>query len=132
MSKRTQESNVFSREATRLYSIFQHQETRRGNEPSSSASARKLERGEDIQIGRSKMQISDHQYLENIFKICGQKLNLAEEAPMIGIEALTTNVLIWGLFTSTTMKAATDLGPNYTEILKVYRNTKLRETSEFV
>ena len=39
-----------------------------GNEPSSSASARKLERGEDTQIGRSKMQTSDHQYLENVFK----------------------------------------------------------------
>ena len=44
----------------------------RRDELSSSASARKQERGEDIQIGRSQMefhsmQISDHRYLETVF-----------------------------------------------------------------
>jgi len=59
-------------------------------------------------------------------RTCG-KLNFAEEAPVTGVEALKTNVLMWGLFTSTTMKAAIHLGPNYVDILKVYRNTSFEE-----
>ena len=50
------------------------------------------------------MQISDHPYLETFFKNQRTKLNLAEIAPPIGIEAFKTNVL---------MKAAIHLGPNY-------------------
>ena len=93
----------------------------RRDEPSSSASTGKLVRYEDIQIGRSKMefhnmQISDHRYPEKVFKKLGKTMNLVQEAPIIGIEALKTNVLIWGLFWSTTMKAATYLGPNFVEI----------------
>ena len=71
----------------------------RRDEISSSASARKLERDEDIQIGRSKMefhnmQVSDHQYLEKVFKNLRKELNREEEAPVIATEALKTNVLI--------------------------------------
>ena len=70
-----------------------------GDKLSSSARARKLERGEDIQIGRSKMefqnmQISDNQYFVKVFKNLREKLNLVEETPIIGIEALKNNVLI--------------------------------------
>ena len=46
---------------------------------------------------------------------------------MIGIEALKTNVLIWGLFMSTTTKAASHLGLNYIEFLEVFRNTNFEE-----
>ena len=65
----------------------------RRNESSNSARARKLERGEVIQFGRSKlhfhnMQISDHRYLEKVFKNLRNRLNLAEEAPVLGSEAL--------------------------------------------
>ena len=88
-------TNVFSREATRWHSIFQHQEIGRRHESSNSARG-----GEDIQFGRSKlhfhnMQISDHRYFEKVFKNQGKKLNLAGDAPVIGIEALKTNVLLW-------------------------------------
>ena len=48
-------------------------------------------------------------------RTCGKKLNLIEEAPIIGIEALKTNVWTWGLVMSTTMKATTHLGPNIVE-----------------
>ena len=52
----------------------------RRDETSSSARARKLERGEDIQIGRSKiefhnMQVSAFRYLEKVFKKLEGKLN---------------------------------------------------------
>ena len=97
-------------------------------ESASSVSTRKLEQGEDIQIGSSTMElVSDHRYFEKVFKNMGKKLNLAEEAPVTGVEALKTNVLIWGLFMSTMMKAAIHRGPNYTESLEVYRNTNFEE-----
>ena len=104
----------------------------RRDETSSSARARKLERGEDIQIGRSNMefhnmQASDFRYLDKVFKNLQTKLNFAEEAPIICTEALMTNEKIWGLFMSTTMKAAIRLGPNYVEILEVYRNTNFKK-----
>ena len=56
---------------------------KRSGESASSASTRKLERG-DIQIGRRRsefhiMQVSDCRSLEKVFKNLRQKLNLAEE-----------------------------------------------------
>ena len=63
------------------------------------------------------MQISDHRYLEKVSKNLQKQLNLAEVAPVIGIEALKTNVKTWGLCMSITMKAAVHLGPNYKENL---------------
>ena len=41
-----------------------------------------------------------------------------------------TNVLIWGLFTSTTMKASLHLGPSYDENLAAYRNTSFDELNK--
>ena len=73
------------------------------------------------------MQISDHGYLEKVFKNFRKKLNLADDAPMFGIEALKTNVLIWGLIMSTTMRAEIHLGPNCIKKLRVYRNTNFEE-----
>ena len=76
------------------------------------------------------MQISDR-HLEKVFKNLRKKLTLAEEAPVIGTEAVKTNVLIWGLLMSTTMKAAVHLGPSYTENLEVYRNTNFEDLQIF-
>ena len=71
----------------------------RQQDDTQSSSTRKLERGDDIQIGRRMsefqiMQVSDCRSLEKVFKNLRQKLNLAEEAPVIGIEGMKTNVLI--------------------------------------
>ena len=55
------------------------------------------------------VEISDHRYLERVFKNLRQKLDLAKEAPVLDLK---TNILISGLFMSTTMKAAVHLGPN--------------------
>ena len=38
-----------------------------------------------------------------------------------------TNVLIWGLFMSTTTKASVHLGPSYSEKLVAYRNSNFEE-----
>ena len=59
----------------------------RRDEPSKSASARQIERGRDIRICRSKMEIhnmhmSDYRYLEKVFKNLRKRLNLTEDSPM--------------------------------------------------
>ena len=77
----------------------------RSGEPSSSASTRKLVRGDDNQIERTRLafhnlQISDQRYLEKVFKNLRQKLNLAEDAPVLDLKA---TLLIRWLFMSTTI-----------------------------
>ena len=69
------------------------------------------------------MQVSNRRYLEKVFRNLRQKLHLTED--MIGIEA--NNLLIWGLFMATTMKAAVHLGPNYTENMEVSKNANFKE-----
>ena len=81
-------------------------------------------RGDDSQIERTRLecrnvQISDQRYLEKVCKNLRQKLNLAEEAPVLDLK---TNVLIWGLLVSTTMKAAVHVGPNYIDNSEVFTN----------
>ena len=44
------------------------------------------------------------------------------------MEALKTNVLIWGMFMSSSMNAAIHHGPNYLANLEVYKNTNFEET----
>ena len=99
------------------------------DQSSVSWSARKLVRGDDNQIEKTRLkfhivQISDHRYLEKVFKNQRQKFILAEVAPVLDLK---TNVLIWGLFKSTTMKASVHLGPNYNGNLEVCKNTNLEE-----
>ena len=89
-------------------------------------------RGMEIHMNRSKiefhnMQISSHQCLGKVFQNLQKKLGITETSPKLGIEAIKTNALMWGLFMSSTMKAAIHLGPNYTENLKVYKNTNFEE-----
>ena len=43
------------------------------------------------------------------------------------MEALKTNVLIWRMFMSSSMKAAIHLGPNNLANLEVYKNTNFEE-----
>ena len=62
------------------------------------------------------MQVSNSGFLEKVFE---NLKNLAEDAHPLEIQAHKTNILIWGLFMSTTMRAAIHLGPNYTDILEV-------------
>ena len=43
------------------------------------------------------------------------------------MEAMKTNVLVWGLFMSSSMKAAIHLGPNYLANSEIYKNTKFED-----
>ena len=93
-------------------------------------------RGDDSQLERTRWEfhivhISDHRHLENGFKNLRQILNLAEEAPVLDLK---TNALIWGLFVSTTMKAAV-LPTNFKEVKNLFDMTQrliLEHEAEFL
>ena len=124
----TKPNNVFSREATWWHSIFHHQET--GAERWFFKLSPRQETGARwYPIWKVEVTLPQHahRYFEKVFKNQRTKLNLTGDAPVIGIEALKTNVLIWERFMSTTMKAAIHLGPNCFEFLEVYRNTIFEE-----
>ena len=80
------------------------------------------------QLGRTRFeyhspQVSDSLYIEKVLKTF-DKVELFGERKM---RDMNTNVLIWGLFMSTTKKASVHLGPNYNENLEVYMNTNFEE-----
>ena len=56
-----------------------------------------------------------------------KKVNLAEDAPPLGIQAHKTNILIWRMFMSASMKAAIHMGPDCIKILEVCQNTNFEE-----
>ena len=74
-----------------------------------------LARGIENQLARTRLDhLSDTLYIEKVFKNLRQKLNRSENDQMVDLK---TNVLTWGLFLSTTMKASVHLGPDYHENL---------------
>ena len=75
------------------------------------------------------MQISDNQYLEKVFKSLRQKLNLLDEKE---IPCEKTNVLIGGLFMSTTMKASVHRGPSYNEKFGCVQEPQFRRAQDVV
>ena len=79
---------------------------------------------ERTRLDYHNMQISDYRYVGKGFKNLRQKLNLSEDAQVLDLK---TNVLIWGLFVSTTMKASVHVGPNYNENLEGYKNTSFKD-----
>ena len=86
-----QADRVFSSEATGKHSNYTPW-NQEDRDESSGSSARKLVREVNTKKEFHNMKITDHQ-----------------------------NGLIWGLFMSSSMKAAVHLGPNYTENLEVYK-----------
>ena len=74
------------------------------------------------------MQISNYEYLEKVFfQHLHKKLGTTGDSPKFEIRSSKTNVLIWGLFMSSAMKAAIHLGPSYTENLEFYKNANFEK-----
>ena len=97
-----------------------------------STSVWKQMRGVETHMNGSKMefrnmQILNHQCLGKVFQILRKKLDTTENSSKLGIEAIKTSVLMWGLFMSSATKAVIHLGPNYTENLEVFKNTNFEE-----
>ena len=56
-----------------------------------------------------------------------KKLGLSAGYSTFSMQASTTNVLIWGMFMSSSMKAAIHLGPDYLTNSEICRNTNFEE-----
>ena len=74
--------------------------------------AGKMQQAIEIQIETTgleyhNLQVTDYEYVEKVFKNLRYRLNRSENFEMFDSK---TNVLIWGLFMSTTMKSAVHLG----------------------
>ena len=100
-----------------------------GNMPKSSGRCRKLQRGIEIQLQTTRLdhhnlQATDYMYVEKVFTNLRHKLNRSENDEMFD---LRTNVLIWGLFMSTTMKSAVNFGREYHQILIACRNKNFED-----
>ena len=107
-------SDEFSREAKRWSSVSKHRETcARYREPTGK---------EEVGL----MHISDERCIGKVFKNLRQYLNRSENIDQ------KTNVLIWGLLMSTTLKAAVHLGQNYNENLVIYWGTPIRRAHDVV
>ena len=62
-----------------------------------------------------------------IFQFLQKKLGTTEGYSTFSMEASKTNMLIWEMFMSSSMKAAIHLGPNYLANLEVCKNTNFEE-----
>ena len=110
----------------------QHVNQGRRSDTSDSTSVWQQLRGEETHMNRPKidfcsMQISNYEYLGQVFQNLQKILGTTGDLPKFGIEAFKTNVLMWGLFKSSTMKAAVHLGPNYTKHVEMYKNAQIEE-----
>ena len=81
------------------------------------ASTGRLVRGIENQVARTELDCTQYSNLR-------QKWNLPESEQIVDQKI---NVLIWGLFMSTAMKAAVHLGQNYKDNSVSYRNTNFEE-----
>ena len=73
------------------------------------------------------MRIPNHQDLEKGLPRFVEKLGTTENLSKFGIDTMKTNVLMWGLFTSSSMKTGVILDRCIPRILVVYKNTNFEE-----
>ena len=79
---------------------------------SNSNSARKLAQSATPKTEFQNMRYTNHQHRTKILQFLQKKLGITAAYSTFSMEALTTNVLIWRMFMSSSMKAAIHLGPN--------------------
>ena len=103
----------------------------RGVACDSSGSCWKLLRGFENQFERTRLdyhniQISDYLYVGKVFENLRKKLRLSSCTLDV-----KTNVLIWGLYMSTTTNSSVRLGLQDQENLVAYKNTNFEELKTF-
>ena len=96
-----------------------------GNMPKSSGGCGKLQRKIEIQLQTTRLyhhnlQVTDYGYVEKVFTNLRRKLNRTEDDEMFDLK---TNMLIWGLLMTTTMKSAIHLGLENDQQLIACQNT---------
>ena len=92
-------------------------------ESSNSTSIRKLKRAVTPRTEFQNMKYTNHQYMTKVFQFMQKKLVSTAGNSTFALEALRTSVLKWGMFMSSSMKAASHLG---------LEEHELRGNSEFI
>ena len=92
-----------------------------------STSTRRLVRAATPRTEFQNMKYTNHQYMTKVFRFVQKKLGITAGYSTFSMEALNTNVLIWGTFMCSSKKAAIHLRPNYLANLEVYKNTNFEE-----
>ena len=94
---------------------------------SNSSSTRKLVQGATPEPEFQNVKFTNHQYMSKIFQCLRKKLGMAATHSTVSMEAYRTNVSIWRMFMTSSMKAAIHLGPNYLTNLEIYKNTNFED-----
>ena len=96
-------------------------------ESSNSTSTRRTVRPATPRPEFQNRQYTNHQCMTKILHFLPKDLGITEGYSNFSMEAFKTNVFIWRMFVSSSMKAAMHLGPNYLANLEVYKNTNFEE-----
>ena len=96
-------------------------------EQSDHTGTRRLVRAATPRTEFQNMKYTNHQYMTKIFHFLQKKLGITASYSTFLMEASKTNVLMWRMFMSSSMKAAFHLGPNYLADLVGYKNTNFKE-----
>ena len=91
---------------------------------SNSTSSRKLASSPELKI----TECTNHQDMSKIFQCLRKKLGMSAMNATFSMEAYKTNVLIWRMFVTSSMKAAIHLGPDYMSNSEICKNTKFEDT----
>ena len=78
------------------------------------------------------MKYTNHQYTTKVFHFLQKKFGFTAGYSTFALEALKTNVLISGMFMSSSIKAAVHLEPNYLANLDNDKNTNVEEIQSLV
>ena len=79
------------------------------------------------ELKKKNMEFMKHQYMSKIFQCLPKKLGMSATHATFSMEAYKTSVLIWGMFMTSSMKAAIHFGPNYVSNSEIYKNTKFED-----
>ena len=71
------------------------------------------------------MKFSDYQYMEKICQCIKKKLGRTSINATFSVDSFKNNVLAWGKFMTSSMKAAIHLGPDFLENSEVCKNTRV-------
>ena len=73
------------------------------------------------------MEYTNHHYMSMIFQCLQKKLGMSATNATFSMDAYRTHVLIWGMFVTSSMKAAIHLGPNFLSNSEIYKSTKFED-----
>ena len=77
------------------------------------------------------MMIADSNFLDKIFRFLQKKLGGQEGHESLGISASKTNIMMWGLFMSSSMRAVIHHGQNYKKNLETCKFTNFDQIENF-